>query len=64
MALHLMPPPSWRRISLNYASNLGVLQYSVIESVILFCTTDELQIMMYGVIKASALHEEAIRVRT
>ena len=42
----------------------GVIQYSVIELVILLHTTDELQIMMHGVIKASALCEEAIRVRT
>ena len=30
----------------------------------LFHTTDELQVMMHGVVKAMMLHDEAIRVRT
>ena len=42
----------------------GVLQYSTIESVKLFHTTDELQIVMHGVVKAMMLHDESIRVRT
>ena len=42
----------------------GVLWYSAIESVMLFHTADESQIMVHGVVKASVLHEEAIRVRT
>ena len=41
-----------------------VLWYSAIKSVMLFHTTDELQIMMCGVLKASMLHDETIRVRT
>ena len=40
----------------------GVLQYSTIKLVILFCTTDELQVTMHGVIKASMLHEEAFEL--
>ena len=42
----------------------GVLQYSAIESVMLFHTTDELQIMACWVMKALMLHDEAIIVRT
>ena len=42
----------------------GVLQYSSIELVIIFHTTDKLQVTACGVVKASMLHEEAIRVRT
>ena len=42
----------------------GVLQYSRIELVVLFHTTDELQIMAFGVVKASMLQKEAIKVRT
>ena len=42
----------------------GVLGYSRIESVVLFHTVDELQVTMLGVIKASMLHEDAMRVRT
>ena len=42
----------------------GVLQYFTIELVMLFHTVDELQVMAHGVMKASMLHKEAIRVRT
>ena len=42
----------------------GVLQYSTIELVMLFHTTDELQVMVHGVVKASMLCKEDIRVRT
>ena len=70
MALHLMPPPSWRRMSSRFTSQLGhthpegVLQYSAIESVVLFHTADELQIMVCGVMKALTLHDKVIKVRT
>ena len=42
----------------------GQLQFSTIKSVVLFHTMDKLQIMAHGVVKASMLPEEAIRVRT
>ena len=42
----------------------GVLQYSTIESVMLFYTMDELQITAWGVVKVMTLCDEAIRVRT
>ena len=51
-------------IQFGHTHPKGVLQYSTIESVILFHTVDELQVMVCGVMKASTLHEEAIRVRT
>ena len=42
----------------------GVLQYYVIKLVVLFYSTDELQIMACGVMKALMFHDEAIKVRT
>ena len=51
-------------IQLGHTHPEGVLQYSTIESVMLFHTTDELQVMAHGFMKASMLHDEAIRVRT
>ena len=51
-------------IWLGHAHPEGVLWYSAIESVILFHTTDELQVMVCGVVKASPLCKEAIRVRS
>ena len=57
MALHSMLPP-------GHPHHEGVLQYSTIELVVLFHTMDELHIAACGVVKASMLHEEAIRVRT
>ena len=42
----------------------GVLQCSMIESVMLFYTADELQVMMHRVVSALTLHEDVIRVRT
>ena len=42
----------------------GMLWYSIIESVMLFHTMDELQVVACGVMKASTLHDEAIRIRT
>ena len=51
-------------IWLGHTHPEGVLWYSAIESVMLFHTTDELQIKTCVVTKASMLHDEAIRVRT
>ena len=51
-------------IWLGHTHPEGVLQYSAIESVMLFHTADKLQIMECGVIKAMTLHDESIRVRT
>ena len=51
-------------IQLGHTHPKGVLQYSAIESVMLFHTADELPVMAWGVVKALMLHEEAIRVRT
>ena len=42
----------------------GLLQYSAIKLVMLFNTTCELQITACGVMKASTLHDEAIKVKT
>ena len=42
----------------------GVLWHSTIKLVMLFHTTDQLQIMAWGVVKATTLHNEAISVRT
>ena len=42
----------------------GVLEYSVIESVMLFYTADELQIVVCVVVKAMTLCDESITVRT
>ena len=51
-------------VRLGHTHPEGVLWYSTIESVMLFHTTDELQIAMCGVMKALTLHDETIRVRT
>ena len=45
-------------IWLGHTHPEGVLQYSAIESVMLFHTMDELQIMVCGVVKAMTLHDE------
>ena len=42
----------------------GVLWYSVVKSVMLFPSADEMLVVTCGVIKAMALHKEAIKVRT
>ena len=42
----------------------GVLQYSVVELVMLFHSTDEMLVAASGVIKATTLHEESIKLRT
>ena len=51
-------------IQLGHTNHEGVLQHSTIESVMLFHTTDELQIVTCGIMKALTLHDKAIRVRT
>ena len=51
-------------IQLGHTHPKGVLQYLVIELVMLFHTVDKLQIAACGVIKAMMLHDESIRVRT
>ena len=51
-------------VRLGHTHPEGVLQYSAIESVMLFHTMDKLQIAVCGVVKALTLHDEAIRVRT
>ena len=51
-------------IWLGHTHPEGVFQDSTIETVMLFHTTDELQIAMHGTMKASMLHDEAIRVKS
>ena len=42
---------------------LGVLCYSAIESVILFCTADELKCVICSIVKLMELQDEAIMVK-
>ena len=51
-------------IWLGHTHPEGVLWYSAIGSVMLFYTTDKLQVMAHAVVKAWMLCKEAIRVRT
>ena len=51
-------------IQLGHAHPKGVICYSVIKSVMLFHSTDEMLAAPHGVIKATTLHEESIKVRT
>ena len=51
-------------IWLGHTHPEGVLWYSAIESLMLFHTMDELQVVVHGVVKAMMLHDESIRVRT
>ena len=51
-------------IQLGHTHPEGVLWYSAIKLVMLFYTTDELQIAAHGVVKAMMLHDESITVRT
>ena len=51
-------------IQLGHTHPEGVLQYFAIESVVLFHTTVGLPMTTHGVMKASMLHDEAIRIRT
>ena len=51
-------------IQLGHTHPKAVLLYSAVESLVLFHTADKLQIVTHGVMKASMLHDEVIRVRT
>ena len=50
-------------IQLGHTHPMGVLHYSVMESVILFQLADEMQCTTHGSIKVMVLHEEATAVR-
>ena len=50
-------------IKLGHTHLLGVLHYSVIESVAVFCSTEEMQHATCGAIKAMELQEEAIAIQ-
>ena len=49
-------------ISLGHTHPKGVLQYSAVKSVMLFHSTDDMQLLACGVIKAMTLHEESITI--
>ena len=51
-------------IQLGQTHPKGVLQYSAVKSVILFHSTDEMLVTACGVVKATALCKEPIRLRT
>ena len=51
-------------IRLGQTHPMGVLHFSVMESVVLFQLVDEMQHATHGAIKAMVLHEEAIAIRT
>ena len=50
-------------IRLGHTHPMGVLHYSVMELVILFRSSDNMQCATCGAIKTAVLHEEAIAVR-
>ena len=50
-------------ITKGHIHPLGVLHYSATEFVILFCSTDELQCITCGIVKATELQGEAITVK-
>ena len=47
----------------DHTCPLGVLHYSATESVVLFCTTDELKCASHGIVKLTELQDEAIMVK-
>ena len=51
-------------IQLGQTHPKGVLQYSVVKSVMLFHSTDEMLVTARGVIKAKTFQKEPIRLRT
>ena len=51
-------------IQLGYTQPKGVLWYSMVQLVMLFHSTDKMQVVACGVIKAKTLYEEAIKART
>ena len=50
-------------IKMDHTHPLGVLHYSTMELVALFCSTEEMQCATHGAIKAMELQGEAIAVR-
>ena len=50
-------------IKKGHTHPLGVLCYSATESVILFCTADELKHAICGIVKLMELQDEAIMVK-
>ena len=66
MALQWMPPPLWRRTSWRFVSRrahahpMGVLQYSTVESVILFGSLEDVNCAHCTLPDMMELHNEAI----
>ena len=50
-------------ITKGHTHPLGVLHYSAMEFVVLFCSTDKLQHATHGIVKTTELHGEAITVK-
>ena len=48
---------------LGHTHPLGVLHYTIMESIILFCSTDDLQWATHRAKKVMELHEEVIVIR-
>ena len=51
-------------VALGHTHPLGVLWYLVMESVALFCTTEEMQCTSHGAIKATELQDKPIAIQT
>ena len=51
-------------VQLGHTPPKGVVQYSVVKSVVLFHSMDEMLVTACGVVKEMTLHEESIQVRT
>ena len=49
-------------IQLGHTHPMGVLCYSVTESIMLFQSADKVQLAIHGAIKVTTLHEEAIAI--
>ena len=50
-------------IKLGHTHSLGVLHYSTMELVALFCSREEMQCATHGAVKAMEFQEEAIAIR-
>ena len=48
----------------GHTNPLGVLCYSATESVILYCTADELKCASCSIVEVTELHDDAITVKT
>ena len=48
---------------LGHTHPLGVLCYTATESIILFCSTNDMQLATHRAIKATELHKETIVIR-